>query len=115
MRLIPKASLAFKKLKPSMKPAFGTNVINALTPVLSSKKTKSTLGDLPIPVADLLALNNALATAVSNSLTGNHTAVAAVKNAVIAWDNGFGLTANFITTEAEGDEEFNSPEWFCAN
>lgn len=50
-------------------------------------------------------INNDLTAAVSDSLTGNHTAKASLKNAIIAWDYAFGRTADFITTIAEGDAE----------
>ena len=107
MKLFCKASLAFKRLRASAKPAFGTNVIYALTPPVTAKKAKATLTDLPVPVADLQVLNDNLAAAISDSLTGNHTAVASVKNAVIAWDEAFTLTANFITTLAAGNAQWS--------
>lgn len=107
MKLIARASLAFKKGKPSVKTGFGANVINALTPaapVTSKKKKMLRWEDLPVPVASLLSINNALIAAVSDSLTGKHAAVAALKNVVIEWDNLFGLTAIYISGIADGDE-----------
>jgi hypothetical protein len=59
---------------------------------------------LPVPVSELLTLNDNLSAIISEALTGNHTAVAAVKNAVAAWNNGFALTANYVTSVAAGDE-----------
>jgi hypothetical protein len=104
MKLFSKASLAFKKQKASNKVAFGTNVINALTALLTaSKKSKAILPELPVPLADLLIINTDLAAAISDSLTGNHTAKATLKNAVIAWNQAFTQTANFISTAAAGD------------
>ena len=105
MKLTSKASLAFKKERPSMKPAFGANVIAALTPLAPvAKNAKTMYSDIPIPVADLQQLNDALAEAVAESLTGKHSAVASVKDAVIAWDYGFTVTANYISSIAEGSE-----------
>jgi len=112
MRLNCKASLAFKKLRAEAKPAFGQNVINSLTPppLLSSKKTEvkkeaAVADDLPIPLAELTDINTDLAAAVSDSLTGAHTARATLKNAIIAWDYAFGRTAEYISAIAEGDPE----------
>ena len=106
MKLTPKASLGFKKEKPAAKTGFGANVIASLTPLVpTAKATANAYSDLPVPVTELQQLNTDLANAVADSLTGNHSAVASVKNAVIAWNYGFGLTANYITTIAEGDAQ----------
>ena len=111
MRLNCKASLAFKKSRPDVKPGFGQNVINSLTPPptvskkTASKKDAALADELPIPLADLTAINNDLAAAVSDSLTGNHTAKASLKNAILAWNYAFGRTAEYITSIAEGDAE----------
>ncbi len=92
-----KASLAFKLKKPTTKPSFGSNVITALG--------ESVLfPDLPVNIAELTTVNNALSTAIAAALTGNHTAVAAVKTAVTNWDNAFTLTANYVSSIAQGDE-----------
>lgn len=105
MKLTSKASLAFKKLKPSEKVTFGANAINGLsaTPV-GEESAKISVADLPVPIADLLQINDALALAVTHSKTGNHSAIAEVKNAVAEWNKAFTITANYITTIAEGDE-----------
>jgi hypothetical protein len=106
MKLTARASLGFKRQKPSSKPSFGDSVINALAPPVTSKKKEALLWeDLPVPVPDLVILNNNLNAAVSDALTGNHTATASVKNAVKEWNAAFTLTANYITTLAAGDEE----------
>ena len=102
MQLKPKASLAFKKTKPSAKPSFGTNVINSLDTIVTAANARFAVADLPVPVATLLTINNDLAAAISDALTGNHTAVASVKDAVTAWNEAFTLTANFISTNADG-------------
>lgn len=107
MKLIAQASLAFKKGKPSVKTTFGANVINALAPPVpptSKKNKKLRWEDLPVPVEVLQEVNNALIAAVSDSLTGKHAAVAALKNVVREWNNVFGLTAKYITGIADGDE-----------
>ena len=109
MKLTSKASLAFKKTKPDAKISFGNNVVNALTPPPTTAKAKlnakvkALLTDVPIPVANLLELNTNLTNAVAEALTGKHSAVASVKNAVAAWDYAFTLTANYVSHEAEGD------------
>lgn len=109
MKLTCKASMAFKKLRAADKVSFGTNVINSLTPPLAPVLLKKVAKgesetDLPVPLAQLTEINEDLRAAVSDSLTGNHTARASLKNALIAWDNAFGLTANYISRIAEGDE-----------
>ncbi len=105
MQLSSRASLAFKKEKPPVKVTFGNNVVNSLTPpATSAKGVKAMYPDIPIPVASLQQLNDALALAIADSLTGNHSAIAAVKDAVYEWDNAFGTTANYITSMADGSE-----------
>jgi len=106
MKLKARASLGFKRQKPSSKPTFGDSVINALAPPVTSKKKEALLWeDLPVPVPDLVILNDNLNAAVSDALTGSHTASASVKNAVKEWNAAFTRTANYITTLAAGDEE----------
>ena len=97
MKLTAKASLAFKSEKRTTKPSFGANVIAALGASIL-------FPDLPVTIAELTTVNNALSAALTAALTGNHTAVATVKTAVINWDNAFTLTANYVTSIAQGDE-----------
>ena len=107
MKLVCKVSLAFKRLKVDAKVSFGANVINSLnaSPDKSLAKINKLADDpnLPLPVAQLTEINNDLARSVSDSLTGNHTAKASVKNNIIAWNYAFGLTANYISSLAQGD------------
>lgn len=97
MKLTSKASLAFKLEKTAAKPTFGSSVIAALSASIQ-------FPNLPVNIAQLQTINDALSAAISAALTGNHTAVAAVKNAVADWNNAFTLTANYVTTIAKGDE-----------
>ena len=97
MKLTSRASLAFKLEKTAAKPTFGTSVIAALSASIQ-------FPDLPVTIAQLQTVNDALSAAISAALTGNHMAVAAVKNAVAAWNGDFTLTANYVTTIAKGDE-----------
>ena len=103
MKLTPKVSQSFKQKTPSDKTTFGANVVNSLTPVMAAKKSKIAQNDLPIPVADLQAINTQLNTAIADALTGNHAAIASVKNLVIEWDAAFGTTASYISLQADGD------------
>jgi hypothetical protein len=98
MKLLSRASLAFKREKPASKTAFATNVINCLQAVAAQ------FPNLPIATTELQTINYALATAIAAALTGNHTAVAALKVAIANWDNAFTLIANYVTSVAQGDE-----------
>ena len=105
MKLNCKTSLAFKKYKPAEKPPFGSNVIAALSPQTQSKQAAAAAyPEMPVPVADLQTINDALAAAITAALTGNHSSVAAVKAAIAAWNNAFTLTANYVTSIANCDE-----------
>ncbi|MGH2563000.1 MAG: hypothetical protein ACRDE5_00710 [Ginsengibacter sp.] len=101
MKLVSRVSLTFKMYKPVDKVTFGNGVINCLSPVLPP-----TLTTLPIPVADLQAVNDALNTAVINLQTsGSRQARTVVKNAVTEWITAFGMTAAYISMIAQGDDE----------
>ena len=97
MQLICKAKLAFKKLKPANKPGFGTKVIAALT------NNADTFPDLPVKIADLQTANDVLTKTIPLALTGNHESIAALRNAVLNWNDVFTRVANQVTTVAEGD------------
>ena len=103
MKLIPKASLAFKLKNAPSKTTFGQNVITALTPLVTAKKSIANFSDMPVPVAELQVLNDSLVAAVAATVDGGRAAAAALKAAVIAWNAGFAATANFISAEAEGN------------
>ena len=107
MKLVSKASLAFKKKSPALKVPFGLNVINSLTGIFTAKKNvKAVATDLPVPIAELQALNDALNLALTDSQTGTHASIAAVKVAVANWNIGFTTTAVFITSVSQGDAVF---------
>lgn len=107
MKLVSKASLAFKKMRSPVKVTFGLNVINSLTGIFTAGTgAKISATDLPVPIAELQALNDTLNLAVTNAQTGTHAAIAAVKIAVANWNTGFTTTAIFITSVAQGDEAF---------
>jgi hypothetical protein len=104
MQKFYRASLSFKLQKTAKKPAFGTNVINALSILVSKGKfTNSSFLDLPVPLKELQAINDNLAAALSIALTKNQLDL---KVAVIQWDAAFTLTANYITNIARGSESF---------
>ena len=107
MKLICKASLAFKKSRPAEKVGFGENVIHSITPVPptdTKKKTKlDDIENFPYSPAQLQEINDQLSAAYTDSLTGNHTAKASLQNAIVAWDYASGVTANYVSTLAEGD------------
>ena len=98
MRLISRASLAFKRQKPADKTTFGANVTTALQNAVAQ------FPNLPITITDLQALTANLAAAIVAALTGNHIAVATLKVAIADWNSGFTLTANYVTSVAQGDE-----------
>lgn len=100
-----KASLAFKSQKAAQKPSFGNNVINGLTPPAQNmqKDAPWPFNDLPVSLEDLSTINTNLDDAVTEALTGNHSAVANVKNVVAVWNSAFTLTANYVSTVANGD------------
>lgn len=108
MKLVSKASLAFKKKRAAIKVPFGLNVINSLTAIFvpDNQNAKALSTDLPVPITELQALNDALNLALTNSQTGTHAAIAAVKVAVANWNVGFTSTAIFITSIAHGDAVF---------
>ena len=103
MKLVPKASMAFKLDSAGSKTGFGSNVVNCLTPVLAAKKSKLSASDLPVPVAGLQAINDSLVIAVANNINGGRAASAALKAAIVAWNEAFSQTAKFISNEADGD------------
>ncbi len=105
MELESKASLGFKKQKPSEKPTTGTGIINALTTATQPKENseESPFPDLPVSIANLQTTNDALADAVAAAATGSHIAKATVKTAVKNWNKNFTLTANYVTMVAQGD------------
>ena len=45
-----------------------------------------------------------MSAAITDALSGNHAAVANVKNVVQEWNDAFTQTANFITSVAQGDQ-----------
>ena len=100
-----KASLAFKPQKAAQKPTFGNSIINGLTPPAQGEQDADPwpFNDLPVALKDLDAINNDLNDAVTEALTGNHSAIANVKNVVAAWNIAFTLTANYVSTVANGD------------
>ncbi len=104
MQKIVHASLSFKLQKTAKKPIFGAHVINALS-ILVAKDKEEQLNylNLPVPVKELRIINDDLSTALKAALTGNNNVV---KNAVIQWDAAFTLTANYISSLANGDENF---------
>ena len=115
MKLTPSASLYFKKGKPSAKVAFGANVINALSVTDLNKKIAGfAITDLPIPVADLQAINDELSAAVSEALTGNHAAVANVKNVVQQWNDAFYTNSQVHYQYCAGRCNCNSRSRLCA-
>jgi len=104
MKLIARASLAFKQQKPASKATFGNNVTNALKALVPPQKgVQPDFSNLPVPIAELEKLNAALAAAVADALTGNHTAIATLKSTVLEWNEAFTQTANYVTTVAAGD------------
>ena len=103
MLLQPKSSLTFKKLIPEKKVGFGNKVIGGLSPE-QLKKAKANGSELPVPVADLQALNDRLNTAIASAGTGNHVAISKVKAIAKEWSSKFGLTADYITSVARGTE-----------
>lgn len=98
MKLTSRASLAFKRERPAAKTAFGSNVITAL------QNASAQFPNLPVSITALQTLNSNLSAAIAAALTGNHIAVAALKIAITDWNNGFTLTANYVTSVAQGDE-----------
>ena len=73
MKLLVRASLAFKQFKTTEKPAFGQNVITQLT------ANATIFSSLPIPLTQLTTTNTQLAVAVSAARSGNHSAIADLK------------------------------------
>lgn len=105
MRLISHASLSFKLQKQSEKPGFGASVINALSALVpATQNMPSIFPNLPVSINNLQTINDALSNALSVALTGNHAAVAIAKNALIAWNKAFILTANYVSSVAAGNE-----------
>jgi hypothetical protein len=98
MSFIPKALLSFKKKSSTGKISFGESVINALTAILISISNPFTA--LPLKIADLQALNDALSDAAVNMENGGKSASIAMKAAVAAWNDGFTLTANYVSLVA---------------
>lgn len=97
MKLNIRASLAFKRGKSDSKPGFGNNVINCLTAAAAQFPA------LPVSLAQLKTINTALATAITNALSGNRTAILQLKAAVSTWNDAFTKTANYVSTVAAGD------------
>ncbi|MBV9963756.1 MAG: hypothetical protein JO072_16055 [Parafilimonas sp.] len=92
-----RASLAFKKIKAGLKPAFGSRVIESLT------AAAATFPDLPVALEELRRTNSALATAYEKALSGDVTAKLELKAAVTQWDTLFTSTANYVSIVANGD------------
>jgi hypothetical protein len=102
MLLTCKASLAFKKLKAMAKTAFGSNVIISLRTLAAGLNP---FPDLPVSLSGLQTLNDNLSAAAISALTGNHTAVAAVKTAMDAWDAGFKSVALYVSACVPGQAD----------
>ena len=105
-----KASLSFKDISPSNKVGFGRNVVTQLTPIVA--KTANAADDLPIPVADLLALTDNLAAAVAAMNQGGKSAGNNLKDAVEEWNAAFTTTANWISMEADGSPTYITDRGF---
>lgn len=111
MQKFYRASLNFKLQKTAKKPAFGINVINALS-LLNAREgaVNTNFLDLPVPLKELQAINNDLNAAIS--LAGASNSQLDLKVAILQWDAAFTLTANYITTIAKGSEIFISNAGF---
>jgi len=102
MQKLYRASLGFKSQKAAKKPAFGTNVINSLSILITKEKIlNSSFSNLPVPLKELQAINENLSAALVTALAGNQLDL---KVAVIQWDAAFTLTANYVSHLANGDE-----------
>ena len=97
MQLIIQVLFTFLKFLPDKKVNFGKSVIAALT--LNATK----FANLPFTVVVLQALNDALANAQLNVLSGSRASKAALKTAIKAWNNGFKLTGKYVNLIANGD------------
>ena len=97
MQLIIQVLFTFLKFLPDKKVTFGKSVIAALT--LNATKFEN----LPFTVLALQALNDALAVARTNVLSGSNASKTALIAAKKAWNNAFKLTGKYVNFIANGD------------
>ena len=96
--MIPqKVSLGFLNLPTSKKAPFGANVIQLLT------TNAALFPSLPVPIATLTTLNNALALALKNAEDGGKQTRADLNAAINAWNAAFQKVANYVNLVANGD------------
>ena len=97
MQLIIQVLFTFLKFLPDKKVTFGKSVIAALT--LNAAK----FVNLPFTVVALQALNDALANAQLNVLSGSRASKAALTGAIKAWNKAFKSTGKYVNLIADGD------------
>jgi hypothetical protein len=92
------ASLAFIRETPAEKAPFGQSVIDGLT------ENATTFPNLPVPLTDLTANNDALTAAVLAAKSGDHIALANLRAVLKVWNANFKRTAKYVSLIANGDE-----------